>query len=75
MVSPGFTGRVAGTLGQQTGGSRARFFLTVALVMKRSMAAGYAGVETELFYLDNTQMLFGDAKKSLQALVGEVKGL
>jgi H+-translocating NAD(P) transhydrogenase subunit beta len=45
------------------------------IVMKRSMAAGYAGVENELFYLPNTQMLFGDAKKSLQALVGEVKGL
>jgi H+-translocating NAD(P) transhydrogenase subunit beta len=45
------------------------------IVMKRSMAAGYAGVENELFYLPNTQMLFGDAKKSLQGLVGEVKGL
>jgi H+-translocating NAD(P) transhydrogenase subunit beta len=45
------------------------------IVRKWRTAAGYAGVENELFYLPNTQMLFGDAKKSLQGLVGEVKGL
>jgi NAD(P) transhydrogenase subunit beta len=45
------------------------------IVMKRSMAAGYAGVENELFYLANNQMLFGDAKKSLERLVSEVKAL
>ncbi|HEX2190411.1 MAG TPA: NAD(P)(+) transhydrogenase (Re/Si-specific) subunit beta [Longimicrobiaceae bacterium] len=45
------------------------------IVMKRSMAAGYAGVENELFYLPNNQMLFGDAKKSLERLVSEVKAL
>lgn len=45
------------------------------IVMKRSMAAGYAGVENELFHLPNTQMLFGDAKKSLERLVSEVKAL
>jgi NAD(P) transhydrogenase subunit beta len=39
------------------------------------MAAGYAGVENELFYLANNQMLFGDAKKSLERLVSEVKAL
>jgi NAD(P) transhydrogenase subunit beta len=45
------------------------------IVMKRSMAAGYSGVENELFYLPRTQMLFGDAKKSLERLVSEVKAL
>ena len=45
------------------------------IVMKRSMAAGYAGVENELFHLPNTQMLFGDARKSLERLVSEVKAL
>jgi NAD(P) transhydrogenase subunit beta len=43
------------------------------IVMKRSMAAGYAGVDNELFYLPNNAMLFGDAKKTLQALVASVK--
>jgi NAD(P) transhydrogenase subunit beta len=37
------------------------------------MAAGFAGIENLLFYKDNTRMLFGDAKASLQALVGEFK--
>jgi H+-translocating NAD(P) transhydrogenase subunit beta len=45
------------------------------IVLKRSMAAGYSGVENELFYLPQTRMLFGDAKKSLEALVSQVKGL
>ncbi len=45
------------------------------IVMKRSMKAGYAGIENELFYRPNTSMLFGDAKKSLAALVNEVKAL
>jgi NAD(P) transhydrogenase subunit beta len=41
--------------------------------MKRGMATGFAGIENELFYADNTRMLFGDAKKMLTQLVGEVK--
>jgi NAD(P) transhydrogenase subunit beta len=42
-------------------------------VLKRSMRTGFAGVENELFYYDNTRMLFGDAKESIQALVAEFK--
>lgn len=41
------------------------------IVMKRSMAAGFAGIENLLFYKENTRMLFGDAKATLQALVSE----
>jgi H+-translocating NAD(P) transhydrogenase subunit beta len=43
------------------------------IVMKRSMNPGFAGIENELFYGDNTRMLFGDAKKSLMKLAEEVK--
>jgi NAD(P) transhydrogenase subunit beta len=43
------------------------------IVMKRSMAAGFAGIENLLFYKDNTRMLFGDAKASLNALIAAVK--
>jgi len=43
------------------------------IVMKRSMAAGFAGIENPLFYKENTKMLFGDAKAVLQELVSEFK--
>ena len=42
------------------------------IVIKRSMATGFAGIDNPLYYLDRTAMLFGDAKKMLTALVSEV---
>jgi NAD(P) transhydrogenase subunit beta len=44
------------------------------IVMKRSMAVGYAGVENPLFYKPNTEMLYGDAKESVDKILGFLKG-
>ncbi len=46
-----------------------------SIVLKRSMRPGYAGIDNELFYNSNNQMLFGDAKESIQAVINEVKQL
>lgn len=45
------------------------------IVIKRSMSAGYAGIENELFYNPKTSMLFGDAKEVLSKLTNEIKSM
>ena len=45
------------------------------IVLKRGMAAGFAGIENELFYDKRTSMLFGDAKTSLTGLITEIKNV
>ncbi len=45
------------------------------IVMKRSMAKGYAAIENDLFYHPKNRMLFGDAKATLQKLIAEIKAL
>lgn len=45
------------------------------IVMKRSMAKGYAAIENNLFYHPKNRMLFGDAKSTMQKLIAEIKNL
>jgi H+-translocating NAD(P) transhydrogenase subunit beta len=45
------------------------------IVLKRSMASGFAGIENPLFYNDKTQMLFGDAKASVSEITSELSSL
>jgi NAD(P) transhydrogenase subunit beta len=45
------------------------------VVLKRSMASGFAGVDNPLFYAPKTSLLFGDAKASVAEIVAEVQAL
>ncbi len=45
------------------------------IILKRSMNPGFAGIENELFFADNTRMLFGDARASLTKVIAELKRL
>ena len=45
------------------------------IVMKRSLSPGFAGIDNDLFYMDNTLMFFGDAKDQMSELVREVREL
>ena len=45
------------------------------IVLKRSMNTGFAGIDNPLFYKENTALLFGDAKESIQSVLSEVKEL
>jgi len=44
------------------------------LVIKRSMATGYAGLDNDLFYNDKTMMIFGDAKKVVEDMTKAING-
>jgi len=46
---------------------------STVVVMKRSLGTGYAGVQNPLFFKDNTEMLFGDAKKNIDAILGKLR--
>jgi H+-translocating NAD(P) transhydrogenase subunit beta len=48
-------------------------YARTVIILKRSMRSGFAGIENPLFFKENSRMLFGDAKQSIQALVSEFK--
>jgi len=43
------------------------------IICKRSLSPGYSGADNDLFYLDKTQMIFGDAKESINAIIKLLK--
>ena len=52
--------------------ARSRWNAGTVVVMKRSMASGYAGVANPLFFKPNSRMLFGDAKKNVDAILAQL---
>ena len=50
-------------------------YAKTVIINKRSMNPGYAGIENELFYGNNSLMYFGDAKEAVSKLVQEIKAL
>ena len=44
------------------------------MVIKRSMAPGFSGIDNDLYYMDNTLMIFGDAKSVVQQIVKAIGG-
>ncbi len=48
-------------------------YARTVFILKRSMASGFAGIQNPLFFKDNSYMIFGDAKKTMEALIAEFK--
>jgi hypothetical protein len=70
---PSSRGLTRSTFGHTSGCGPPSSSAQHVIVMKRSMANGFAGIENDLFYCDNTSMLFGDARETLEGLITEIK--